>query len=296
MHFDLTDLRLFLLVAEAGSITEGGARAGLALASASARVRGMEEQVGVALLERGRRGVRPTPAGHALLHHARLVMQQVERMRGDIGEYTHGLKGHVRVLANTAAAAEFLPELLAGFLAAHPNVDVDLDERPSLAVAQAVAEGLADMGVAADHADFTGLETYPFRSDRLVLALPPGHALAGRERVPFAEALASDFIGLTGDSALHQHLVGHATRAGGRMRLRARAQGVDVVCRMVACGAGVAVVPEVAAQRWLERGELGVVRLEDSWAERRLRVVVRRMDALPSQARRLAVHLLVDQI
>lgn len=131
MHFDLTDLRLFLHVAEAGSITGGAACSGLALASASARVRGMEEQAGVALLERDRRGVRPTPAGRALLHHARAVMGQVERMRGELGEYAHGLKGHVRLLANTAAMAEHLPEALAAFLAENPNVDVDLDERPS---------------------------------------------------------------------------------------------------------------------------------------------------------------------
>ncbi len=109
MHFDLTDLRLFLHVAEAGSITAGAARSGLALASASARVRSMEEQAGVALLERGRRGVEATPAGRALLHHARLVAGQIERMRGELGEYARGLKGHVRLLANTAAMAEFLP-------------------------------------------------------------------------------------------------------------------------------------------------------------------------------------------
>jgi DNA-binding transcriptional LysR family regulator len=294
MHFDLIDLRLFLLVAEAGSITEGGARAGLALASASARIRGMEEQAGVALLHRGRRGVRPTPAGHVLLHHARLMLQQLERMRGDLGEYAHGLKGHVRVFANTAAAAEVLPELLATFLAMHPNIDVDLDERTSIAVAQAVAEGLADLGVAADHADVMGLETFPFRSDHLVLVVPPEHPLAERQRMPFVEALENDFIGLAGDSALHEHLVGHAKRVGGRMRLRARVHGVDVVCRMVGLGAGVAVVPESAALRWQDRGELGVVRLEDTWADRRLLLVVRQLDALPSQARRLAAYLLAQ--
>ena len=184
MHFDLTDLRLFLHVAEAGSITAGAARSGLALASASARVRGMEEQSGVALLERGRRGVEPTPAGRALLHHARLVAQQIERMRGELGEYARGLKGHVRLLANTAAMAEFLPEALAAFLAANPNVDIDLDERPSTEVARSVAEGLADAGVAADHADLSGLECFPFRADRLVLAVPPGHPLHGRGRSP----------------------------------------------------------------------------------------------------------------
>lgn len=291
MHFDLTDLRLFLHVAEAGSITAGAERSGLALASASARVRGMEEQAGVPLLERSRRGAEPTPAGRALLHHARLVVAQVERLRGELGEYARGLKGHVRVLANTAAAAEFLPEALAAFLAAHPNVDVDLDERPSTEVAHAVAEGLADLGVAADHADLSGLESVPFRADRLVLVVPPGHALAGRGRIAFAEALGCDFVGLSGDSALQRHLASHAARAGGRMRLRVRVRGLGVACRMVALGAGVAVVPEAAARRWWRGGALGLVRLADPWAERRLLVLVRRLDALPSHARRLVEHL-----
>jgi DNA-binding transcriptional LysR family regulator len=291
MHFDLTDLRLFLHVAEAGSITAGAARSGLALASASARVRGMEEQVGVPLLERGRRGVEPTPAGRALLHHARLVTGQVERMRGELGEYTRGLKGHVRLLANTAAAAEFLPEILAAFLAANPNVDVDLDERPSPEVARAVAEGLAEVGIAAAHADFSGLEVLPFRSDRLVLVVPQGHALANRRRVAFAEALGSEFVGLSGDSALGEHLAGHAARTGARMRTRVRVRGLDAACRMAALGAGVAVVPEAAARRWTGGGALALVPLEDFWAERRLVVVVRRLDALPSHARRLAEHL-----
>src|SRR5258706_15903830 len=131
MHFDLTDLRLFLHVAEAGSITAGAARSGLALASASARVRGMEEQAGVPLLERGRRGVEPTPAGRTLLHHARLVTGQVERIRGELGEYARGLKALVRLLPNSPAPAEFLQEIRAPSLAANPSVDVDLDERQS---------------------------------------------------------------------------------------------------------------------------------------------------------------------
>src|SRR3546814_3555933 len=156
MRFDLTDLRLFLHVAEAGSITHGADRANMALASASARIRGMEEALGVPLLERGRRGAKPTPAGQALLHHARVVLQQMERMRGELGDYARGLKGHVRLLCNTAALTEFLPEALAGYLAAYPNVDVDLEERLSYEIVQAVAEGLADIGIVADSADPAG--------------------------------------------------------------------------------------------------------------------------------------------
>ena len=288
MHFDLTDLRRFLHVVEERSITAGAARSGLALASASARVRGMEEQARVPLLERGRRGVEPTPAGRTLLHHARLVTGQVERMRGELGEYARGLKGHVRLLANTAAAAEFLPEILAAFLAANPSVDVDLDERPSPEVAQAVAEGLAEVGIAADHVNLSGLVVMPFRTDRLTLVVPRGHPLAGRGRVAFAD---SEFVGLSGDSALGEHLAGHAARTGALMRTRVRVRGLDAACRMVALGAGVAVVPEAAARRWKGQGALALVPLEDPWAERRLVVVVRRLDTLPSHARRLAEHL-----
>lgn len=290
MHFDLIDLRLFLHVAEAGSITAGAARSGLALASASARVQGMEAQAGVALLERGRRGVEPTPAGRAL-HHARLVTGQVERMRSELGECARGLKGHVRLLANTAAAAVHLPEALAAFLSANPNVDVDLGERPSPEVARAVAEGQAEVGVAAGHADFSGLQVMPFCKDRLVLIVPCGHALAGRQRIAFAEALGSEFVGLSGEGALGGHLAGHAARAGGRMRTRVRVRGLDAACRMVALGAGVAVVPEAVARQWDARRALALISLEDPWAERRLVVAVRRLDALPSHARRLAEHL-----
>ena len=90
MRFDLVDLRLFLLVVEAANITHGAMRAGMALASANERIRLMEESLGAPLLERHRRGVRATPAGAALVHHAQLVTQQLERMRGELSEYADG--------------------------------------------------------------------------------------------------------------------------------------------------------------------------------------------------------------
>lgn len=294
MHFDLIDLRLFRHVAEAGSITAGAARAGLSLAAASARLRGMEEQAAVALLRRGRRGIDLTPAGSALLRHAQAVAAQMERMRGELGEHARGLKGQVRLLANTAALVEFLPEPLAGFLAAHPQVDIELRERPSAAVAQGVAEGLAELGVAADHADLSGLEAQPFRDDRLVLVAPPGHAVAhqaqaGRPSIGLAEALGWEFVGLGAESALQRHLDGHAARAGGPLRLRIQAPGAEAACRMVALGAGLAIVPEATARR--TPLPLAVLPLAEPWALRRLLLLRRRGTALPVHAARLLAHL-----
>jgi DNA-binding transcriptional LysR family regulator len=106
MRFDLVDLRLFLQVAEARSITHGARRANLALASASERIRGMEQKLGVALLTRDRRGVSLTPAGQSVVDHARLILRQVESLKGELGVHARGLTGTVRVLSNTAAFSE----------------------------------------------------------------------------------------------------------------------------------------------------------------------------------------------
>lgn len=287
MRFDLTDLRLFLHVVEAASITRGAERAGMALASASERIRGMEEASGVPLLMRNPRGVSPTPAGRAVAHHARIVLGQLEQMRGELGQYAHGLRGHVRVLSNTAANAAFLPEALGRFLAAHPSIDVDLEERTSAEIVEAVAGGLAEIGIVADTADLGTLETRPLHGDRLVLVVPDGHTFAGRGAIGLREALDEPFVGLSHGSALQTHLAGHAARAGRAFKLRVRVSGLETVCRMVESGVGVAIVPEAVARRaarcW--------VPLSDAWAQRRLTLCVRRAADLSAHARQLLAHL-----
>src|SRR4051794_40075896 len=141
MRFDLVDLQLFIAVADQRSITHGAERSHLALASASARIRGMEDLLGVALLKRGRRGVELTAAGRSLVEHARIIVAQVERMRGDLGAYARGLKGRVHVLSNTVALSEHLPEVLASFLSANPTIDIELEERESIDILAAIAAG-----------------------------------------------------------------------------------------------------------------------------------------------------------
>ena len=261
MRFDLVDLRLVLNVADAASITHGAARSGLALASASERIRDMEQELGAPLFERQRRGVAPTAAGLALLHHARLVTQQLEAMRGELGDFAKGLRGRVRVLSNTAATLEFLPPLLGPFLAAHPQVDVEIEERPSPEIVRGVARGRAEIGIVADAVDAAAeLETFPFAEDRLVLVTPLKHPLAGKRRIAFKDALAHDFVGLSAGSALQEHLDGHAARAGTALRLRVRLPGFDALCRVVESGIGVAVVSHTAARAAASRWRSGSCR------------------------------------
>src|SRR6266508_1941876 len=174
MRFDLTDLSLFRHVVEAGSITGGAERAHLALAAASTRIRNMEEALGAMLLVRGRQGVTPTQAGRTLLQHARVILRQAERLREDLGAYAGGLAGQIRVLSNTNAQ-EFLPEALSSFLAEHPHVSVDLEERLSDEIVGLIAEGVADLGIVAATVEVSPLETFPFRKDRFVLVVARDH-------------------------------------------------------------------------------------------------------------------------
>jgi DNA-binding transcriptional LysR family regulator len=292
MRFDLVDLRLFLSVVEAASITHGAERAGMALASASERIRLMEESLGAPLLERHRRGIRTTPAGTALVHHAQLVGQQLERMREELSEYADGFRGRIRLLANTTAVAEFLPVTLAAFLAQHPLVDIDLEERSSRDIVRAVAGNLAEIGIVGDEVNpAKELQTFPFAEDRLVLIAPRGHAVTEQRAIGFRDTLSYDHVGLPAGNALQDQMEDHAARAGRRLKLRVRLPDFDAVCQVVGSGVGVAVVPGTAARRYQRSTAIRIIRLLDTWAPRRLTICVRSAIELPPHGQRLVEHL-----
>src|SRR3954453_17909486 len=210
MPFDLADLDLFARIAEAGSITHGARRAHLALPSASARVASMERALGTALLERDRRGVTLTPAGTLLVRHARTVLEDVERMHGDLSRYADGLGATVRGRANTAAMAGFLADALREFLAGEPRASLDLQERPSHLIVRALAEGRADIGVVADTGALGDLAPVAAQGARLGAIPEPGHRLVGAGGGSFSQCLDEPFVGLTEGSALWEHLEGRA--------------------------------------------------------------------------------------
>lgn len=294
MHFDLTDLRLYLNILDAGNITAGAARSHLSLAAASARIRAMEASLGTDLLLRGRRGITPTPAGNALAQHARLLVQHAEHLQQDLAEYAQGVKGQVRLLGNTTAITEHLPERLADFLFAHPNLDVDLQEMPSLRILHTLRQGAADLGIVSNAVDTRGLQTQPFCDDPLVLITPAGHALAGGATPRFSDTLQFDYVGLAANSALAVYLEEQALHAGMRLKIRVRAGGFDAVMRMVARGAGRAIVPLAAVRRQAVDQPLKCFALNEAWAQRKLLLCARSFDELPGYANALLDTLRAD--
>jgi DNA-binding transcriptional LysR family regulator len=295
MAFDLTDLRLFANVVEAGTITSGAAASCITLASASERIRGMEAVLGLPLLLRDRRGVSPTPAGRTLLSHAVIVLQQVERMQGELGDHASGLRGHVRLMCNSAALSNWLPDRLALFLHDHPGMSIDLDERPSHEIADAVRNSICDIGVLADSVDISGLQAFVMAEDPLVLVVPRGHGWARRKRIGFDEVVKLELVGLSAGSALDSHLAGHARRLGVRLRYRIRLGSFEAVCRMVGQGVGLGVVPRAVVQRCARSVGVSAVDLVDAWAVRSLVVCMRDLEALPVHARELVARVTIKR-
>ncbi len=272
-------------------MTRAAERQHLSLAAASARIKSLEAQSGLSLLYREARGVRLTPPGEAFLHHARGVLRQVEQLRVDLQEYGGGLRGHLRVFANTTAVTDFLPEILPSFLTDNPRINIDLQEKPNPEIARGVLDGRADIGIVAGKVDTLGLEAIHFSTDRLVLATSRNHRFARRKKIAFAETLDEDQVGMQSGSTLQTFLAQVTDALGKPLKMRIQLSSFDAMCRMIGSGVGVGIVPESAARRNQSSADIALIELIDTWSVRERYILVRSRDALPQYA-----DLLIDTL
>lgn len=291
MKPDLADLRLFLSIIDTGSITQGAVQANLALASASERLRNIENSAGVQLLKRHSRGVVPTEAGEALAHHARIMLRQREVMQSELQSFAAGNKGTICLYANTAAMTEFLPARLAPWLTARPQWNIDLKERTSTEIIRAVTCGLTEAGIVSDAVAAGSLELQPVTSDCLVLVVARHHPLAMLRKISFRDITSEPFIGLAAGSALQEHIDQHAARLGTQLNFRIRMNTFSSVCAMVSQGAGVAILPETIARQYRKKYPHKPLNLTDGWARRQLCLCYRDWQALSAPVKELLLHL-----
>jgi DNA-binding transcriptional LysR family regulator len=290
MRPDLVSLELFLHAVDTRSLSKAALRSHIALAAASRRIALLERALGVTLLERSSRGVQATPAGLALVAHARRVLQDVSRLSDELSEYAKGVKGRVRLHASTSALTQFLPEHLASFAARYPEIRLDIEERRSVEIVRSLALGEADVGVLLQGAPIEGLEVFDYRIDHLVAVVPRRHPLRGRS-VAFERLLDYDFACLDGSTSITRALAAAAERLNRPLRLRVQVWSFEAMCRMVQAGLGIGVLPRGSAATFAAALGLRLVPLTDPWAERQHLLCVRNADALPLHARRLLEHL-----
>lgn len=288
---DFISLRLFVAVCDEASIARAAEREAIVASAISKRIAEMEDAMGAELLVRGGRGVKPTDAGKTLLHHARQILRSTEKLQAEMLDHVQGVGGHIRMVANISAVAQFLPADLSAFLAKNPQVRVDLEEGISTAVVEAVRDSVADLGICLSSADTADLHLMPYASDRLVLVVHPAHPLAREDPVAFEQTLEYPFVGLRADSRMTTLLSGAAARMGRAVNYRMHVATFDVAAHIIAENLAIGVIPEGAIRPLELRLALRTVALTDDWAQRRMVMCVRDYHALSRPTRALADHL-----
>lgn len=267
---DLTSLRLFIAVCQESSIARAAEREFIAPSAVSRRLADMEALVGLPLVERHARGVRPTVAGETVLHYAHQIISHVEGLGAALSRLHTGTRGQVQVAANLSAIVQFLPEDIAAFQRVFPEVDIDLDEQHSPDVLRLVRERAVDFGICNRTAAAQDLEQLPYRHDRLAVMLPAAHPKASAGILSLQDLAGEIFVGLRENSALTQQLAEQARLLGVALSVRMRVASLDALCRMAHAGLGIAVVPQRIAEMYLHSLDVSVCPLSDPWAQREI--------------------------
>ena len=292
MRLDLTSLNLVLAIEQTRSITAGAKREHLALAAASKRLSDLESRLGVQLFERRARGVEPTEACRALVRHIRSLHASLHALESEVVEFARGIKGHLRIAANSGSIAECLPADLAAFSQAHPQIRISLEDLTSAEVQAAVAEGRADVGVFTPPLLDNRLQHWVYRPARLAVLVPAGHDLAERGQVSFSDLLDFDLIGLHAGASAQELMREQALARGRTLNARLAVRGFDAIAQLVEAGLGVAVLPEAPAERFSRVFAVRLLRLDEPWAARDYCLGVLRQERLPTVVQRFVDALL----
>ena len=294
MRYELTDLRLFQAIAEAQSLSGGASATHITASAASYRLKNLEQAMGTPLFVRNARGMELTPAGDTLLTHVRELLLGIERMHGEVGRFASGLKGHIRLLANSSSLNGFIIPSVTRFLAANPDVNIDLEERASQTILAAVAAHEVDVGVLAGEFDTVGVRAVRYAVDELVLAVAIDHPLARRQSMRFGAALACDFVCMSRTSSNFLFLRDMAHREGKSPNVRLHAHGFDAVLTLAQAGVGIALVPRSVAAQAIRDGRVAAVALDEPWAVRELSLITRGDGRLPAFTAAFVQFLLDD--
>jgi DNA-binding transcriptional LysR family regulator len=292
LRIDILTLQLFVAIVEEQSIAKAAEKKHIAVSAVSRRISDMEEMLKVELLYRHSKGIEPTPAGFALLEHARIVLGDLSHLETELIGYRQGARGHIRLFVNKSAILESLAQELGAFLRLNPLIRVDLEERISPQIIQAVVENRADIGIFGGNILAPTLQGFPYRHDTLVAIMPTDHPLAQRTSLRFSDLVDQEFISLEKGSSIDTLCVKAAAELGQQLKLRVRVSGFDALFHLVNARMGIGIVPQEITRGRIRLDDLAAVRVDEPWARRTLMLAVRDRAALPAAARLLVDHLL----
>jgi LysR family transcriptional activator of glutamate synthase operon len=248
---DLRQLRYLVALAEEGHFTRAAERMHIAQPALSQQIRRLEDEVGVALVDRTTRRVALTDAGRLLVDHARRALREVDAARAELADLAGVRAGHLVIGAMQSLGPFDLSILLAAFHERYPAVELTVDEEVSdvlIEMLRADAVDLAFLSLTA-RADAEGLSVQRLLTEPLVVLLAHGHPLAGRKRLRVAELRDERFIGFREGAGLRRIIANAAHDAGFDAQVVFETNEIERARAMAARGLGVTIVPESDVQR-----------------------------------------------
>lgn len=191
---NVSQLRTFVAVVDHRSFSEAGRILGVSQPAVTMQIQALEADVGATLLDRGYRKVELTEAGRALLPYARRILDELDDARGALEALSDVVGGRLTVAASTTPGQYLLPRILGSFLKEFPEVGVTLRVYDSADVVTHVEEGEADLGMSGAEVHGARVHYEQLGSDDLLLICPPGHKLASRPKLAFADLTDEPFI------------------------------------------------------------------------------------------------------
>lgn len=241
---ELRHLRSFVVAAEELHVGRAAARLHLTQPSLSRQLAALERDVGVPLFTRIRRRFGLTPAGEVFLTAARDIVRRADAAARDAQRAHRGELGTLRLGFVQSATFEAMPRLLAAFRAAHPDVTLTVSAMTTLRQVAALRAGELDVGLLRPPISEPTLTTRVVSRDPLVVALPGGHPLARRKRVPLTALADEPFVLYTREygPAVQDAIIGYCMAAGFTPRIVQEAAGVQTIVALVAAGLGVSLL------------------------------------------------------
>jgi DNA-binding transcriptional LysR family regulator len=255
-ELDARLLRTFVTIVDLRSFTRAGRRLGLSQSAISQQLGSQERMLGVKLLVRAGKGVRPTPAGEILLQYARQILQKVDEAYRVLTAYESTGAGVLRVGAGGAACEHLLPSVLQSFHDEFPHLELRVQSGPSRLTIERLLEGELDVGMITLPVTESRLRLFELGRDELVAIAAPSHPWAARRRIEGRELAGQPLLVYERRSSTHHIVERMLLEAGVFPRIVMEMDHLGAVSSMVKAGLGLAVVPRWAVADDINAGRL----------------------------------------
>jgi DNA-binding transcriptional LysR family regulator len=270
-------LKIFCDVVRRASFSRGAAENGVSQSTASQAVHNLEDRLGVKLIDRSKRPLRPTPQGKIYYEGCRELVeryQEVER-RVRALDREDRIEGVVRVAAIYSVGLSHLTRHIAAFRLKHPLADCHLECMHPVEVVDQVRSGRAELGIVSFPKKWPGIDVVPWRDEEMVLAVPPGHPLADPDGIPVGRLDGARFVHYARELPIRRALDRHLKRRGVQVKPGLEFDSIENIKRAVEVGAGAAILPRTTLDREVASGSLVAVPLTDHPLSRPLAIIHR---------------------